>query len=321
MSEAHPGGNAVAGTRSGAAVSKRGTRNARDTSSVAAASPSVDRSRIFRQGEYPYRTPMPTAEYEALLAPLQAELVKVQNWVKERGQNVIALFEGRDAAGKGGTIKRFMEHLNPRGARVVALDKPNETERGQWYFQRYIAEFPTAGEIVFFDRSWYNRAGVERVFGFCTSAEYLEFMRQAPELERMLVNSGIRLYKYYFSVSQEEQRRRFARRQIDPLRQWKLTPIDHDSLDKWDDYTNAKEAMFFYTDTADAPWTIVKSDDKKRARINAIRHFLDHLPYDGKDPDVAVPADPLIVGSVGEFFADGHSILSHRQHLEWVSRS
>jgi polyphosphate kinase len=321
MSEAYPGGNAVTGPLSGAAVSKRGKCKAQDTRSVAAASSSIDRSHILTQGEYPYRKPMSTAEYEALLAPLQAELVKAQNWVKECGQNVIALFEGRDAAGKGGTIKRFMEHLNPRGARVVALDKPNQTERGQWYFQRYIEQFPTAGEIVFFDRSWYNRAGVERVFGFCTSAEYLEFMRQAPELERMLVNSGIRLYKYYFSVSQEEQRRRFARRQSDPLRQWKLSPIDHDSLDKWDDYTNAKEAMFFYTDTADAPWTIVKSDDKKRARINAIRHFLHHLPYDGKDPDVEVPPDPLIVGSVGEFFADSHAILSDRQSLEWLSRS
>jgi polyphosphate kinase 2 len=260
--------------------------------------------RIFRQGAYPYRHPLPTAEYEALLVPLQAELVKAQNWVKADGQRVIALFEGRDAAGKGGTINRFMEHLNPRGARVVALDKPNETERGQWYFQRYIAHFPTAGELVFFDRSWYNRAGVERVFGFCTTAEYLEFLRQAPELERMLVNSGIHLLKYYFSVSQAEQQRRFAQRQRDPLRQWKLSALDQASQDKWDAYTTAKEAMFFYTDTADAPWTIIKSDDKKRARLNAIRHFLQQLPYDGKDPAVAMPADSLLVGSVGEFFAD-----------------
>jgi polyphosphate kinase len=264
---------------------------------------------------------MGLAEYEAQLYPLQAELVKTQNWVKAYGQKIIALFEGRDAAGKGGTIQRFMEHLNPRGARVVALDKPNETERGQWYFQRYTAHFPTAGEIVFFDRSWYNRAGVERVFDFCTAAEYLEFMRQAPELERMLVNSGIRLYKYYFSVSQEEQKRRFARRQSDPLRQWKLSSLDQASMDKWDEYTTAKEAMFFYTDTADAPWTIIKSDDKRRARLNAIRHFLARLPYDGKDPAVAVPADPLIVGSVGEFFAEVHATLSARQYLERLSRA
>ena len=269
-----------------------------------------ERARIFHQNDYPYRKPMPAGEYEGLLVPLQAELVKVQNWVKAQDQRVIVLFEGRDAAGKGGTIKRFMEHLNPRGARVVALDKPNETERGQWYFQRYIAHFPTSGEIVFFDRSWYNRAGVERVFGFCSAKEYLEFLREAPGLERMLVNSGIRLVKYYFSVSQAEQRRRFDQRQRDPLRQWKLSALDMASQDKWDDYTAAKEAMFFYTDTADAPWTIIKSDDKKRARINAIRHFLYALPYDDKDPAVAVPADASIVGSVNDFFADIHATLS-----------
>jgi polyphosphate kinase 2 len=332
-SELHPDGHEVGDASPGAVTSRRGKNSARSKNppaSVLASSlaldhtadfTTVDRSRIFRQGEYPYRKPMGLAEYEAQLYPLQAELVKTQTWVKAYGQKIIALFEGRDAAGKGGTIKRFMEHLNPRGARVVALDKPNETERGQWYFQRYTAHFPTAGEIVFFDRSWYNRAGVERVFDFCTAAEYLEFMRQAPELERMLVNSGIRLYKYYFSVSQEEQQRRFARRQSDPLRQWKLSPLDQASMDKWDEYTTAKEAMFFYTDTADAPWTIIKSDDKRRARLNAIRHFLARLPYDGKDPAVAVPADPLIVGSVGEFFAEVHATLSARQYLERLSRA
>jgi len=281
----------------------------------------VDRTRIFKLGEYPYRHQMSRAEYEALLLPLQAELVKAQKWVKASGQKVITLFEGRDAAGKGGTIKRFMEHLNPRGARIVALDKPNETHRGQWYFQRYIEQFPTSGEMTFFDRSWYNRAGVERVFGFCTPAEYLEFMRQAPELERMLVNSGIRLFKYYFSVSQLEQKRRFALRQSDPLRQWKLSAIDQESLDKWNDYTDAKEAMFFYTDTADAPWTIIKSDDKKRSRINTIRHFLNHLPYEGKEQSIVVRPDPLIVGSVGEFFADTPAVLSARQHLNRQERS
>jgi polyphosphate kinase len=281
----------------------------------------VDRTRIFKLGEYPYRQPMRTAEYEALLLPLQAELVKAQKWVKASGQKVIALFEGRDAAGKGGTIKRFMEHLNPRGARIVALDKPNETHRGQWYFQRYIEQFPTSGEMTFFDRSWYNRAGVERVFGFCTPAEYLEFMRQAPELERMLVNSGMWLFKYYFSVSQLEQKRRFTLRQSDPLRQWKLSTIDQESLDKWNDYTDAKEAMFFYTDTADAPWTIIKSDDKKQSRINAIRHFLSHLPYEGKEQSIVARPDPLIVGSVGEFFAETPAVLSARQHLNGQERS
>jgi len=310
MTAYHPEGHDVVGIPTAANPAPRAARPAAES---AADLVTPGRVRVFRQSDYPYRKPMAASEYVGLLIPLQAELVKAQNWVKAQDQRVIALFEGRDAAGKGGTIKRFMEHLNPRGARVVALNRPNETERGQWYFQRYIAQFPTAGEIVFFDRSWYNRAGVERVFGFCSAAEYLEFLRQAPELERMLVNSGIRLVKYYFSVSQAEQRRRFAQRQRDPLRQWKLSALDLASQDKWNDYTSAKEAMFFYTDTADAPWTIIKSDDKKRARLNAIRHFLHALPYDGKDPAVAVPADPSIVGSVGDFFADVHATLNIRQ--------
>ena len=273
-----------------------------------------DRRVIFAEGTYPYKNRMRDEEYGGLLTELQTELVKVQNWVKESKEKIVILFEGRDAAGKGGTIKRFTEHLNPRGARVVALDKPNETERGQWFFQRYVTELPTAGEIVFFDRSWYNRASVERVFGFCTAAEYLEFMRQAPEVERMLVNSGIRLFKFYFSVSRHEQRRRFRERQTDPLKQWKLSPIDLASLDKWDEYTDAKEAMFFYTDTADAPWTIIKSDDKKRARVNAIRFFLNSMSYSNKNLDLALTPDPLIVGHVSELFAhDENFILSARK--------
>jgi polyphosphate kinase 2 len=208
----------------------------------------------------------------------------------------VVLFEGRDAAGKGGTIKRFMEHLNPRGARVVALEKPSESEQGQWYFQRYVQHLPTWGEIVMFDRSWYNRAGVERVMGFCSEDEYAEFMRQAPEFERNLVRSGTHLVKFWFSVSQEEQKRRFKERKIHPLKQWKLSPIDMASLDKWDEYTKAKEAMFFYTDTADSPWTVVKSDCKKRARLNAMRYVLHALPYEGKDLDAIGPVDPLLVG-------------------------
>ena len=210
--------------------------------------------RVFQEGLYPYEDKMKRREYERHKASLQVELLKAQRWVKESGARILVLFEGRDAAGKGGTIKRFMEHLNPRGARVVALEKPNDRERGQWYFQRYVAHLPAAGEIVLFDRSWYNRAGVERVMGFCTRAEYLEFMRQCPNLERMMVNSGIYLFKYYFSVSQDEQADRFDSRRTDPLKQWKISPIDIASLDKWDSYTEAKEAMFFYTDTADAPW-------------------------------------------------------------------
>ncbi|MCH4242731.1 polyphosphate kinase 2 [Acinetobacter gerneri] len=232
---------------------------------------------------YPYKTRMTRQVYEAQKKLVQIELLKVQSWVKETGQRIVCLFEGRDAAGKGGTIKRYMEHLNPRGARVVALEKPNDVERGQWYFQRYMKELPTAGEMVFFDRSWYNRAGVERVMGFCEPHEYLQFMRQTPEIERMLVNSGIHLFKFWFSVSREEQLRRFISRRDDPLKHWKLSPIDIQSLDRWDQYTEAKNQMFFHTHTADAPWTIIKSDDKKRARLNCIRHFLHQLDYPNKD--------------------------------------
>ena len=253
--------------------------------------------RAFETGDYPYSTKVGEKIYLERVKPLQAELVKAQNWIKDSGEKVLVLFEGRDAAGKGGTIKRFMEHMNPRGARIVALEKPSEKERTQWYFQRYLANLPSGGEVAFFDRSWYNRAGVERVMGFCNATEYLEFMRQCPEIERMIVRSGIRLFKYWFSVTREEQRRRFASREHDPLKQWKLSPIDKASLDKWDDYTEAKEAMFFYTDTADAPWTIIKSDDKKRARLNCLQHFLSELPYPNKDHHVVAGPGPLIVNS------------------------
>ena len=252
--------------------------------------------RVFQEGVYPYDDKMKRREYERHKASLQVELLKVQRWIKESGAKVLVLFEGRDAAGKGGAIKRFMEHLNPRGARVVALEKPNDRERGQWYFQRYVQHLPGPGEIVLFDRSWYNRAGVERVMGFCTRAEYLEFMRQCPNLERMLVNSGIYLSKFYFSVSKDEQSERFDSRRTDPLKQWKISPIDIASLDKWEAYTEAKEAMFFYTDTADAPWTVIKSDDKKRARIACLQHFLMKLPYPDKDREVIQGPDPLIAG-------------------------
>jgi len=252
---------------------------------------------LFRNGKYPYKTRIRKGAYEQHKEELQVELLKVQSWVRETGQRIIILFEGRDAAGKGGTIKRFMEHLNPRAARTVALEKPTEYELGQWYFQRYIEHLPSEGEMVFFDRSWYNRAGVERVMGFCDSLEYLEFMRQVPDLERMLVRSGIRLFKFWFSVTHGEQDRRFKARIGDPLKQWKLSPIDQESQGKWDEYTEAKEAMFFYTDTADAPWTIVKSDDKKRARLNCMQHFLAELDYPGKNEHVVRGPDPLIVGS------------------------
>ena len=267
--------------------------------------PDDELSADWRSGGYPYRNLMSRKAYEKQKYRLQVELLKLQAWVKETGQRVVVLFEGRDAAGKGGTIKRFMEHLNPRGAHVVALEKPSDTERGQWYFQRYIQHLPTAGEIVLFDRSWYNRAGVERVMGFCSPDEYNEFMRQVPEFERNLVRSGIHVIKFWFSVSREEQRRRFKERESHPLKQWKLSPIDLASLDKWDEYTKAKEAMFFYTDTADSPWTVVKSDCKKRARLNALRYVLHKLPYANKDIDLIGALDPLLVGRANVVYERG----------------
>ena len=259
----------------------------------------------WRKGNYPYKNLMSRRNYEREKYRLQVELLKLQAWVKETGQKVVILFEGRDAAGKGGSIKRFMEHLNPRGARIVALEKPSEVERGQWYFQRYVQHLPTAGEIVMFDRSWYNRAGVERVMGFCSDDEYLEFMRQTPDFERMLVRSNVHLIKFWFSVSRDEQRRRFKEREKHPLKHWKLSPIDLASLDKWDDYTKAKEGMFSYTDTSDAPWTVIKSNCKKRARLSAMRYVLHKLPYADKDLKGIGALDPLIVGRANVVYERG----------------
>ena len=271
---------------------------------------------LFESGEYPYKTKVSRQAYEKKKEELQVELLKAQEWVKTTGQKIMVIFEGRDAAGKGGTIKRFTEHLNPRGARVVALEKPTEREQTQWFFQRYIRHLPSGGEMVMFDRSWYNRAGVERVMGFCSPNSYLEFMRQTPEIERMLVRSGIRLFKYWFSVTQDEQLRRFKSREHTPLKKWKLSPIDRQSLDKWHDYTEAKEAMFFYTDTADAPWTIIKSNDKKRARLNCMKHFLASLPYPEKDHHVVGTPDPLIVGSSTDVIGKSEHILGASLHPE-----
>lgn len=258
--------------------------------------PDEELSSDWRTGGYPYKNLMSRKRYESQKYKLQVELLKLQSWAKETGQRIIILFEGRDAAGKGGAIKRFMEHLNPRGARLVALEKPTPTELGQWYFQRYVQHLPTAGEIVMFDRSWYNRAGVERVMGFCTEAQYQQFIHQAPLFERQLVQSGVHLIKFWFSVSRKEQRRRFKERELHPLKQWKLSPIDLASLNKWDDYTKAKEAMFFETDTADAPWTVIKSDCKKRARLNAMRYVLHKLPYTNKELENIGTLDTLLVG-------------------------
>ena len=246
--------------------------------------------------DYPYGQRLGRRKYERQKRGLQVELLKLQRHIKASGSRLVIVFEGRDAAGKGGTIRRFTENLNPRGARIVALEKPTEREQTEWYLQRYIAHLPAAGEIVMFDRSWYNRAGVERVMGFCRPDECLEFLREAPEFERMLARDGIRLIKFWFSVSRAEQLRRFVRRQLDPVKRWKLSPIDLASLDKWDEYTEAKESMFFFTDLADAPWTVVKSNDKKRARLEAMRYVLRQVDYDGRDDDVVGIPDPLIVG-------------------------
>ena len=257
---------------------------------------------------YPYDERMSRKEYEREKRRLQIELLKLQNWMKASGDRLVILFEGRDAAGKGGTIKRFMEHLNPRGATVVALEKPSERESTQWYFQRYVEHLPAAGEIVLFDRSWYNRAGVERVMGFCSADEYREFMRQAPAFERMLTRSGMHLVKFWFSVSRNEQRTRFAVRKVDPVRQWKLSAMDLESLDKWDEYTEAKETMFFYTDTPEAPWTVVKSNDKKRARLEAMRYLLNRFDYDDKDTDAVGGPDEKIVGPASLVYELGEDV-------------
>ncbi|MFJ9701198.1 polyphosphate kinase 2 [Streptomyces fradiae] len=254
---------------------------------------------------YPYARKIRRAAYERRKRVLQIEMLKLQRWVRETGQRLVVICEGRDAAGKGGTIQRFTERLNPRGARVVALDKPTEKEAGQWYFQRYVAHLPSAGEIVFFDRSWYNRAGVERVMGFCTDDQYRLFLRQCPAFERMLVEDGILLVKFWFSVSRAEQRTRFAIRQVDPVRQWKLSPIDLESLDRWDDYTAAKVEMFRATDTHHAPWTVVKSNDKRRGRLEAMRSLLWRFPYDRKDEQVIGEPDPLIVGAADTLLESG----------------
>ncbi|MGI5479217.1 polyphosphate kinase 2 [Streptomyces lavendofoliae] len=260
--------------------------------------------RTWREN-YPYDRKIRRAEYERTKRILQIELLKLQRWVKDTGARLVVICEGRDAAGKGGTIQRFTERLNPRGARIVALDKPTEREAGQWYFQRYVAHLPAAGEIVFFDRSWYNRAGVEKVMGFCTDEQYERFLRQCPDFESMLVQDGILLVKFWFSVSRAEQRTRFAIRQVDPVRQWKLSPTDLASLDLWDAYTAAKVTMFRATDTEHAPWTVVKSNDKRRARLEAIRSLLWRIDYGNKDVAAVGDPDPLIVGAADTLLEPG----------------
>ena len=265
--------------------------------------PDGRRVETWREG-YPYGERMERREYEVAKRHLQIELLKLQGWVKDTGQKLVVVFEVRDAAGKGGAIHAIAERLNPRQVHIVALAKPTAEQQTQWYFQRYVQNLPAGGEIALFDRSWYNRAGVERVMGYCTEAEYQQFLRQAPVFELMLVNSGIHLIKLYFSVSRGEQRSRFIVRQIDPVRQWKLSPTDLASLDKWDDYTEAKEAMFLHTDTPEAPWTVIKSNDKKRARLAALRHVLFRLNYADKQSAVVGVPDPLIVGAAADVLED-----------------
>ncbi|WP_053627403.1 polyphosphate kinase 2, partial [Streptomyces sp. XY511] len=257
------------------------------------------------QENYPYDRKVRRREYERTKRILQIELLKLQRWVRETGARLVVICEGRDAAGKGGTIQRFTERMNPRGARIVALAKPTEREAGQWYFQRYVDHLPAAGEIVFFDRSWYNRAGVEKVMGFCTPEQYELFLRQCPAFEAMLVEDGVLLVKFWFSVSRAEQRTRFAIRQVDPVRQWKLSPTDLASLDLWDAYTTAKVAMFRATDTAHAPWTVVKSNDKRRGRLEAMRSLLWRIDYDRKDEAAVGRPDSLIVGAADTLLESG----------------
>ena len=282
-------------TRKAAAPKKK-----KKTSKRKAAEPAEGPYRA--DGPYPYTERMKRKDYEEKLLALQIELQKVQNWVKDARQKIVILFEGRDAAGKGGTIKRITEHLNPRGAPVVALEKPNESQQGQWYFQRYVAHLPTRGEIVLFDRSWYNRAGVEPVMGFCTPSDYQRFIHQVPYFEKALIDSGLHLFKLWFDVGRAEQRRRIESRKTDPLKHWKLSPMDYESMNRWDDYTKARDGMFLYTDTQEAPWTVIRSDDKRRARIGTIQALLNGLDYPGKDPKIAVSPDPLIVGRVPDMF-------------------
>ena len=278
------------------------TRKSAKSTSNGKSKPAAVHGRWTADGPFPYEKKLKTKKYQKFLVKLQIELLKVQNWAKQTSQKIAIIFEGRDAAGKGGTIKRFTQHLNPRGARVVALNKPTDVERGQWYFQRYIAHLPTAGEIVFFDRSWYNRAGVEPVMGFCSPQDYQRFIHQVPHFEEAIIESGLWLFKLWFDVGRDEQRGRMESRQKDPLKHWKISPMDLPAMERWDDYTKARDGMFLYTDTGHAAWTVVRSDDKKRARIAAILSVLNRLPYPDKNSDVVTTPDPLIVGTAAEMF-------------------
>nr|WP_306264579.1 polyphosphate kinase 2 [Pararhizobium sp. IMCC3301] len=255
----------------------------------------------MQSGNYPYSDKLSRKKYERALRVLQIELVKVQAWAQDTGARLVLVFEGRDAAGKGGTINAIRAYLNPRNARIAALPKPTEREQGQWYFQRYIAHLPSSGELVLFDRSWYNRAGVEPVMGFCTPEQHRIFLQEAPKFEQMLVDENIHLFKFWLNIGREMQMKRFHDRAHDPLKQWKLSPMDVASLDKWGDYTEKRNLMLKMTHTASTPWTIVRSNDKRRARLNSIRHVLANLDYDGKDLSAIGKIDPLILGQGPDF--------------------
>lgn len=255
----------------------------------------------MQSGNYPYDDKLDRKDYEASLRELQIELVKVQSWAQDSGSRVVMVFEGRDAAGKGGTINSFRSYMNPRHTRIAALPKPTDREQGQWYFQRYIQHLPTEGEIVLFDRSWYNRGGVEPVMGFCTPAQHKTFLQEAPKFEQMMVDEGIYLFKFWLNIGREMQLKRFHDRRHDPLKHWKLSPMDIASLDKWDDYTNNRNLMLAKTHTQDTPWTILRSNDKRRARLNAIRHVLQNLDYPGKDKKAIGDIDPLVLGAGPDF--------------------
>ena len=263
--------------------------------------PEIIEDNVFESGSYPYKKKLKRSEYEETLEALQFELVKFQAWQRESGARVVIVFEGRDAAGKGGTINAFRSYLNPRHAKTVALTKPSDIERGQWYYQRYISNLPTDGEMILFDRSWYNRAGVEPVMGFCTPEQHQKFLTETPHFEKMLVNDNIHLFKFWLNVGQEMQLKRFHDRRQNPLKSWKLSPIDIKALAKWGDYTTARDDMLKATHTEHAPWTIVRSNDKRRARINAIRHFLNAIDYMGKDVHNIGKTDNLILGSGPDF--------------------
>ena len=256
-------------------------------------------------GGYPYTSKVKRKDYEEQLIPLQLELLKFQEHVEKSGERIVVVFEGRDTSGKGGAISTILERINPRHARAVALTKPTEAERGQWYFQRYVQHLPTAGDMLLFDRSWYNRAGVERVMGFCTPNQHADFLRDAPEFESLLVRDGVKLLKLYLTVGREMQLTRFHERKHNPLKRWKLTDIDLAAISKWDDYTEAETEMFRFTDTPDSPWTIVRANDQRRMRLEVIRKILTLLPYEGRDESIATAPDPKIVGSGLEFLRPG----------------